>query len=126
MERIASASGWRRRCSRKQSSGVPTFPTRCVVPSVGRVPSYFVETYLSRGDARWRPSRELRARAAVQHLTKLGIDVHFNHTIHVPEDEICFFVFEAESATHAGLAATQAGLEPLRIVEAIASGKESV
>jgi hypothetical protein len=88
------------------------------------VPSYLVETYLSRADFSWRASRERRARAAVDHLTKVGVKVKFQRTIHVPEDEMCFFVFEASSAQDAGLAAAHAGLEPLRIVEAISSGKE--
>ena len=43
---------------------------------------------------------------------------------HVPEDEICFFVFDAPSSGDAALAAQLAELRPLRIVEAISSGKE--
>ena len=66
--------------------------------SVGRVPSYLVETYLSRSEFVWKATRERRARAAVEHLTKLGVDIQFQRTIHVPEDEMCFFVFEAPSA----------------------------
>jgi hypothetical protein len=90
------------------------------------VPSYLVETYLSRSEFVWKATRERRARAAVEHLTRLGVDIQFQRTIHVPEDEMCFFVFEAPSAQDAGLAAAHAGLEPLRIVEAISSGKEKV
>jgi hypothetical protein len=90
------------------------------------VPSYLVETYLSRSESGWKATRERRARAAVEHLTKLGVDIQFQRTIHVPEDEMCFFVFEAPSVRDAGLAAAHAGLEPLRIVEAISSGKEKV
>jgi hypothetical protein len=88
------------------------------------VPSYLVETYLSRSEFVGKATRERRARAAVEHLTKLGVDIQFQRTIHVPEDEMCFFVFDAPSAQDAGLAAAHAGLEPLRIVEAISSGKE--
>jgi len=40
------------------------------------------------------------------------------------EDEICFFRFAAASAHVVERVAQRAGLEPLRIVEAIASGKE--
>jgi hypothetical protein len=50
--------------------------------------------------------------------------VRFDQTIHVPEDEICFFVFEALSSRDAALVAEQAQLGPLRVVEAVASGKE--
>lgn len=87
------------------------------------MPSYLVETYLSRADFSWKASRERRARTAVEHLSKLGVNVQFQRTIHVPEDEMCFFVFEASSPEDAALAAAQAGLEPLRVVEAISSGR---
>ena len=46
-------------------------------------------------------------------------------TIHVPEDEICFFVFDAPSGRDAALAAQRAELAPLRVVEAVSSGKDS-
>jgi hypothetical protein len=44
--------------------------------------------------------------------------------IHVPQDEICFFAFDAPSAQAVALVAERAGLEPLRVVEAISSRKE--
>ena len=50
--------------------------------------------------------------------------VRFEHSIHVPEDEICFFVFDAPSGRDAALAAQRAGLDPFRVVEAISSEKE--
>ena len=53
-----------------------------------------------------------------------GTRVRFDRSIHVPEDEICFFVFDAPSGREAALAAERAMLEPLRVVEAISSRKE--
>jgi hypothetical protein len=50
--------------------------------------------------------------------------VGFEGSIHVPEDEICFFTFAAPSGREAALAAQRAGLEPLRVVEAIPVEKE--
>ena len=41
--------------------------------------------------------------------------------IHVPEDEICFFVFDAQSSRDAALAAQLAELGAIRVVEAISS-----
>lgn len=84
------------------------------------MPSYLVETYLARGRAEERTGRERRARAAAEELTR----VRFDRAIHVPEDEICFYVFEAPAARDAALAAERAGLEPIRIVEAVSFGKE--
>lgn len=57
-------------------------------------------------------------------MTREGTRVGFVGSIHVPEDEICFFTFAAPSGREAALVAQRAGLEPLRVIEAIASGKE--
>lgn len=81
------------------------------------MPSYLVETYLARGNAGERAARERRARSAADELTR----VSFDHSIHVPEDETCFFVFDAPSSEDALLAAERAQLEPMRIVEAVSS-----
>jgi len=81
------------------------------------MPSYLVEKYLARGHAGERSSRERRARSAADELTR----VSFDHSIHVPEDEICFFVFDAPSSRDALLAAERAELGPIRIVEAVSS-----
>jgi hypothetical protein len=81
------------------------------------MPSYLVETYLARGHAGERAARERRARSAADELTR----VSFDHSIHVPEDEICFFVFDAPSSRDALVAAERAGLGPIRVVEAVTS-----
>jgi hypothetical protein len=81
------------------------------------VPSYLVETYLARGHAGERAARELRARSVADELTC----VSFDRSIHVPEDELCFFVFDAPSSRDAVLAAERAELDPIRVVEAVSS-----
>jgi hypothetical protein len=88
------------------------------------MPSYLVETFLPRGGAGERTACERRARSAAEELTRRGTGVRFDQTIHVPEDEICFFVFDASSSRDAALAAQLAELRPLRIVEAVSSRKE--
>ena len=88
------------------------------------MPSYLVETYLARGDAGGRAAGERRAHSAAAELTGQGTRVRFDRAIHVPEDEICFFVFDAPSGRDAAFAAQRAALDPLRVVEAISSGKE--
>ena len=88
------------------------------------MPSYLVETFLARGAAGEREARERRARSAAEELTQEGTRVRFERSIHVPEDEICFFIFDAPSSREAALVAEQAGLDPLRVVEAVSSGKE--
>ena len=98
--------------------------TRGSPRSVARVPTFLVETYLARGARAERAAREGRARAAAAELARQGAHVSFARSIHVPEDEICFFTFVAPSGRAAALLAQRAGLEPLRVVEAIPSGKE--
>ena len=90
------------------------------------MPSYLVETYLARGHAGERAARELRARSAAEELTEGRMRVRFERSIYVPEDEICFFVFDAPSGRDAALAAQRAELDPIRIVEAISSRKEDL
>jgi hypothetical protein len=89
------------------------------------VPSYLVETYLARGARGERAAREGRARTAAEELTREGTRVGFEGSIHVPEDEICFYAFAAPSGREAALAAHRAGLAPLRVVEAVPSGRDS-
>jgi len=89
------------------------------------VPSYLVETFLARGAAGERQARERLAHSAAKAMTLEGTRVGFEGSIHVPEDEICFFTFAAPSTLEAALAAQRAGLEPLRVIEAISSGKET-
>ena len=88
------------------------------------MPSYLVETYIARGDAEGRATRERRARSAAEELTRQGTRVRFDRAIHVPEDEICFFVIDAPSSVEAELVAVRAGLDHLRVVETIPSGEE--
>ncbi len=89
------------------------------------MPCYLVETYLARGGAGERTAREHRARSVAEELTQEGTLVRFDGSIHVPEDELCFFTFDAPSGRDAALAAQRAGLHPFRVVEAVSSARES-
>ncbi len=88
------------------------------------MPSYLIETFLARGAAGERQARERRAHSAAEEMTREGTRVRFEGSIHVPEDEICFFTFATPSGREAALVAQRAGLEPIRVVEAVPSGKE--
>jgi hypothetical protein len=85
------------------------------------MPNYVVETYLSREQTRERRTREDRVRSAAAELTRAGTAVRLEFAIHVPEDETSFYVFQAPSAHHSALAAQGAGLDPIRVVEALTS-----
>jgi hypothetical protein len=88
------------------------------------VPSYLVETFLARGAAGERKACERRARSAAEAMTREGTRVGFDGSIHVPGDEICFFTFAAPSGRDAAIVAQRAGLDAIRIVEAITSERE--
>jgi hypothetical protein len=88
------------------------------------VPSYLVETYLARGRAGERAARERRARSAAEELTDGRTRVRFDRSIYIPEDEICFLVFDAPSGRDAVLVAQRAELDPIRVVEVVLSRKE--
>jgi len=85
---------------------------------------YLVETYLARGATAERAAHDRRARSAAEELARESRRVRFDRSIHVPGDEICFFVFDAPSSRDAALVAERAGLDPVRIVEAISSGED--
>ena len=89
------------------------------------MPSYLVETYLARGSAGERTARERRARSSADELTREGTRVRFEGSTYVPEDEMCFFTFEAPSGREAALAAQRAGLDAVRVVEALSSREET-
>jgi hypothetical protein len=82
------------------------------------VPSYVVEIFLAHGLAAELPALERRARTAAEQLTGEGSQTAFAGAIHLLEDEICFFQFDAASEREAIEVARRAGLDPLRVVEA--------
>lgn len=87
------------------------------------MPSFLIETYLARGAAGERAVRE-QSGSSTEELTREGTRSSSEGSIHVPEDENCFFTFDAPSGRDAARAAHGAGLEPLRVVEAVSSRKE--
>lgn len=89
------------------------------------MPSYLVETYLARGESRELADRERRAHLAARALTTGTTRIDFERSIHVLDDEICFYLFDAPSARDVALVAERAELDPIRVLEALSSGKEN-
>lgn len=89
------------------------------------MPSYLVESFFARSQADAPAASEARVRSAVEALNREGVRVGFDGVIHVPEDETCFFVFVAGSLDDAMRAAQLAEIDPVRIVEAVTSRKET-
>ena len=61
----------------------------------------------------------MRARAASQQLTSEGRQVRYLRTIFVPQDEICFHLYEAQTADEVGEASLRAQIAYERIVRAV-------
>lgn len=85
------------------------------------MPSFLAESYLPGPRATGVKERERRAREAAQALTRRGTPVRFVRSIFVLKDEICFFVFDAISASAVEAACADAALRVERVVEAIES-----
>jgi len=80
---------------------------------------YLLELYVSRGDPGAVASGAERARAAAEELTEEGTSVRYVRAIFVPEDETCFFLYEAGSVEAVRDAARRAGLGSERVTEAL-------
>jgi hypothetical protein len=88
------------------------------------VKQFFVEVFTARANAGKLAAAERRATLAAKRVSNGDCAVQFVRATYIPEDEICFFVFDASSGREAVLAARRAGLEPTRVVEAVSSTKE--
>ena len=60
---------------------------------------YIVELYLPRGNEAALADAAARARAASDELASEGRGVRYLQTIFVPQDEICFHLYEAQERT---------------------------
>jgi len=80
---------------------------------------YLLEVYISRGDPATVADAAERARAAAGELSGEGSCVRYVRAIFVPEDETCFFLWEACSAEAVREAAARAGLGSERVTEAL-------
>lgn len=81
---------------------------------------YLVE--LRTPEAGWNDLDELaeRARAASESMRSNGVCVRFLRSVYVPEDETCFFLFEAERALDVAETARSASLSFSRVEDTIA------
>ncbi|HYZ79532.1 MAG TPA: hypothetical protein VE596_19390 [Gaiellaceae bacterium] len=80
---------------------------------------YLVELYLPRRDEAALADAAVRARAASEQLTSEGRQGRYLRTIFVPQDEICFHLYEAQAADVVGEASRRAQIAYERIVRAV-------
>ena len=84
---------------------------------------FLVEQYLARTNASAVERHGERARRAAEELARDGTRIHYLRSIFVPEDETCFYLYEAVSADAVRDAAVRAGLSFERVVEAVGDTK---
>lgn len=80
---------------------------------------FLVEAYTSRLDGAALTTLVTRLQAAAEAMSPDGIRVRYLWSIHVPEDETCFHLLEAESAQTVCEACRRADLTFDRVSEAV-------
>ena len=85
------------------------------------MPEFLVETYAARDAVNITTLAADIALAAAQ-VSEQGAPVRILHTIFVPEDETCFYLYQAPSADAVLEAMTRARLQPERITQATSIG----
>jgi hypothetical protein len=82
------------------------------------VKQFLVEVFVPRSRAGDLAAAEKRVLEAARRLSRKGRDLRYVRAIYVPDDETCFYTFEASSAELVAQASASAGLRDGRIVEA--------
>jgi hypothetical protein len=85
------------------------------------VAEFLLEQYVSRADGDAVERGQERARIAAEELTQGGTPIRFVRSIFVPEDETCFFLYEAASVEAVRELAKRAALPFARVTEACAA-----
>ena len=86
---------------------------------------FLLECYVARTDGTAAKRGEERARIAADELTRDGTAVRLLRAIFVPEDETCFYLYEAETVDAVREAARRAALPFERIAEAISESRRA-
>ena len=72
------------------------------------------------------PQLTAHARKASERMHDEGIPVRFLRSLFVPEDDACFYLYEAASVDDVRDAARRAGLAFERVAEAVTESKEEL
>jgi len=89
------------------------------------MPEFLLERHFSRGGLDTVEADAGRARQAAEELSRGGTPVRYVRRFFVPDEETCFFLYEAATAEHVHEAARHAGLSSYSVVE-VASEPTSV
>jgi muconolactone delta-isomerase len=87
---------------------------------MGMLTRFTVEAH--QPDEGWADLQQVaaRAREVAEDMQREGVPVRFLRSIFLPEDDACFFLFEAPTREAVREAVTRAGLRPRHVQETIA------
>jgi len=91
------------------------------------VPEFLAEVYVSSGPGNPAGPSLDEVSLAADLMTRDGIPVRLSRFIYVPQDETCFYLFEAQSGDAVAETALRCGLRVDRVTEAVSgvTGRES-
>ena len=84
-----------------------------------RMAEFLLEVYISRQDDDAAARGASAARAAAEEMRSHGVPIVFVRSIFVPDDETCYYLFDATAVEHVLEAARIAGLPPQHVALAI-------
>lgn len=87
------------------------------------MPTYLVEVYMPRSFLREARARGRRACEAAEALAREGVSIRYIRTMFLPDDETCFYTFEAAGPAAVEEVSWRAALGSARIVGAIESSR---
>jgi hypothetical protein len=87
------------------------------------VKQFLVEVFVPRSRASELADAKKRVRAAVRRVSRNDRDIRYVRAIYVPEDETCFYVFDASSAQLVEEVSSLAGLRNGRVVQTLEDSK---
>jgi hypothetical protein len=87
------------------------------------VKQFLVEVFVPRARAGELAATRERVRAAAVGASRGDRDIRYVRAIYVPEDETCFYVFDASSADLVAEVSGLAGLQEGRVVEMVGETK---
>jgi hypothetical protein len=89
---------------------------------MAHMPQFLAEAYVPRDAADIVALRSGEVALATEQVSEETAPVCFLGAVLVPDDEICFYLYQAQSAGAVREAMTRAGLEPERITQAVSIG----
>jgi hypothetical protein len=99
------------------ASSQPFSDRRC--PVEPQDVKYIVEAYVPTSRTTSLPNDDVRLRAAAEGMAAEGTAIRYLNTLFIPEEEICFFIFEASSPEDVAEASRRAEIGHERIVRAL-------